>query len=86
MRRRNSVLRISAPVQCSDGLYSPPPPRRYFGELALLYDQPRAATVVAATACVCATLERDAFERLLGPVQHILTRDAANYANYSALL
>ena len=57
-----------------------------FGELALLYDQPRAATVVAATACVCATLERDAFERLLGPVQHILTRDAANYANYSALL
>lgn len=40
-----------------------------FGELALLYDQPRQASVVAATECTCASLDRESFNRLLGPLE-----------------
>lgn len=38
----------------------------FFGELALLHDAPRAATVVSTSACSCLTIERKAFTRLLG--------------------
>ena len=51
----------------------------FFGELALLKDQPRAASVVAKGRCVCLTLDRGAFERLLGPCQDILDRAEAAY-------
>ena len=37
----------------------------YFGEMALLSDQPRNATVRTLTPCVCLSLQRDLFERLL---------------------
>jgi len=37
----------------------------HFGELALLYDQPRKATVVADTRVVCAALDRNSFNRLV---------------------
>ena len=46
----------------------------YFGELALLDDKPRAATVVSKTAVKVAQLGRDGFKRLLGPVQDIMRR------------
>ncbi|KAG2193812.1 hypothetical protein INT47_002562 [Mucor saturninus] len=51
----------------------------YFGELALLNDEPRAATVVAHGRLKCATLGRKAFIRLLGPVMDILKRNSENY-------
>lgn len=41
----------------------------FFGELALLNDKPRAASVVAKTDCKVAKLGRDGFKRLLGPVE-----------------
>lgn len=41
----------------------------YFGELALLNDKPRAASVVARSDCKVAKLGRDGFKRLLGPVE-----------------
>lgn len=46
----------------------------YFGELALLDNKPRAATVVSKTAVKVAQLGRDGFKRLLGPVQDIMRR------------
>ncbi|KAG0173356.1 hypothetical protein DFQ30_008229 [Apophysomyces sp. BC1015] len=51
----------------------------YFGELALLNDSPRLATVVAHGRLKCATLGKKAFTRLLGPVLDILKRNSENY-------
>ena len=44
----------------------------YFGELALLDDKPRAASIVAKSDVKVARLGRDGFKRLLGPVEMIL--------------
>lgn len=44
----------------------------FFGELALLNDKPRAASVVAKTDCKVAKLGRDGFKRLLGPLEGIM--------------
>ncbi|KAH6652699.1 camp-dependent protein kinase regulatory subunit [Truncatella angustata] len=46
----------------------------FFGELALLNDAPRAASVVSATNVKVATLGKSAFARLLGPVEGIMRR------------
>lgn len=46
----------------------------FFGELALLNDQPRAASIRASTDVKVATLGKNAFQRLLGPVEGILRR------------
>lgn len=46
----------------------------YFGELALLDDKPRAASVIAKSAVKVARLGRDGFKRLLGPVEQIMRR------------
>ncbi|KAL2000033.1 hypothetical protein VTN02DRAFT_3645 [Thermoascus thermophilus] len=46
----------------------------YFGELALLDDKPRAASVISKTEVKVARLGRDGFKRLLGPVEDIMRR------------
>ncbi|PYH43551.1 cyclic nucleotide-binding domain-containing protein [Aspergillus saccharolyticus JOP 1030-1] len=46
----------------------------YFGELALLDDKPRAASIVARSEVKVARLGRDGFKRLLGPVEDIMRR------------
>ncbi|KAJ3188161.1 hypothetical protein HDU85_005311 [Gaertneriomyces sp. JEL0708] len=55
----------------------------YFGELALLSEKPRRATVIAKGRIKCATLGKKAFVRLLGPVVDIIKRNASNYLTYS---
>ncbi|CEL97648.1 unnamed protein product [Vitrella brassicaformis CCMP3155] len=54
----------------------------YFGELALIADKPRAATVRATSDCSCLSINREDFVRLLGPIQDILQRNADLYVKY----
>ena len=54
----------------------------FFGELALLNDVPRAASVYADGDCTCKCLHRDTFVRLLGPCEDILKRSAENYMKH----
>ena len=51
----------------------------FFGELALIRGEPRAANIVATSQLKCATLDRRAFKRVLGPIEDILKRDAEKY-------
>ena len=47
----------------------------YFGELALLDNKPRAASVVAKGDVKVALVGKDGFQRLLGPVEGIMMRN-----------
>lgn len=57
----------------------------YFGEIALLLDRPRAATVTAASQLKCVKLDRARFERVLGPCADILKRNIQRYNSYVSL-
>ena len=57
----------------------------YFGEIALINDSPRAATVTAVGAVKCVTLDTKAFIRLLGPVLDLLKRNMGEYKKYEHL-
>jgi len=54
-------------------------PGNYFGEIALLCNRPRVATVVAKGTLKCAKMDRARFERVLGPIQDILKRNIPRY-------
>jgi cGMP-dependent protein kinase 1 len=59
-KRRNSV-----PLKLKEGAY--------FGERALLTNEPRGADVICSSdECVCLTLDREAFDTLLGPMRDII--------------
>lgn len=51
----------------------------YFGELALITDNPRAVTVTAVGKTTCGCLDVQAFERLLGPCKEIMSRNVELY-------
>lgn len=55
----------------------------YFGELALMKDEPRAATVKTIQDCTFLTLERNTFKRLLGPLELILKKNSELYQKFS---
>lgn len=57
-------------------------PGQYFGELALLKNEPRAANVFAKTNLKLAMIDRNSFKRLLGPLDDILLRNMESYMNY----
>jgi cAMP-dependent protein kinase regulator len=54
----------------------------YFGERALIKNEPRAANVVAKTECTVVSLDRHSFKRLLGPIEEILKRNMDLYEKY----
>ena len=56
-------------------------PTTYFGEMALVENQPRSASVYASDTgdIRVAFLERESFERLLGPCLDIMKRNMATY-------
>lgn len=54
----------------------------YFGELALLNDAPRAAGIKATSKLKVCSIERDAFKRLLGPLEDLLKKNSAKYDKY----
>lgn len=60
-------------------------PSDYFGEIALLLDRPRAATVVARGPLKCVKLDRARFERVLGPCADILKRNIQLYNSFVSL-
>ena len=55
-------------------------PGDYFGERALLKNEPRAASVIAASSTLkVVTLDRNSFYRLLGPLDHLLKIRISTY-------
>ncbi|XP_076345277.1 cAMP-dependent protein kinase regulatory subunit-like isoform X2 [Tachypleus tridentatus] len=60
-------------------------PSDYFGEIALLLDRPRAATVKADGPLKCVKLDRARFERVLGPCADILKRNMVQYNSLISL-
>lgn len=62
-------------------------PGDYFGEIALITKQPRAATVRATgEGCTVLSISKDAFENILGPIKDQLIRDIAKYPKYADLI
>lgn len=57
-------------------------PSDYFGEIALLFDRPRAATVKAKGPLKCVKMDRGRFERVLGPISDILKRNVTQYNSF----
>lgn len=57
-------------------------PGDYFGERALMKNEPRAANVIAKTDCVVLSLDRHSFKRVMGPIEEILKRNMAVYDNF----
>ena len=56
----------------------------YFGEIALLKNEPRAASIIADTDVTALYLNRQMFNRLLGPLKDILKRNMELYVKYKA--
>ena len=62
-------------------------PGDYFGEISLITDQPRAASVIAAPGgCRCVYLDRPTFIRLFGPCMDLLKRNMEQYKKYEQVI
>lgn len=57
-------------------------PGDYFGERALLKNEPRAANIIAKNQLQVVALDRHSFKRLLGPMEEILKRNMSLYKQY----
>jgi cAMP-dependent protein kinase regulator len=82
VRRRNSWKLLQNEEASEVGRLGP---SDYFGEIALLLDRPRAATVVARSPLKCVKLDRARFERVLGLCADILKRNITQYNSFVSL-
>jgi len=57
-------------------------PGDYFGELALIKGEPRAASILAKSELKLISLDRNSFKRLLGPIEDILKRNSQKYTKF----
>eukprot|EP01125_Pyxidicula_operculata_P011321 TRINITY_DN3710_c0_g1_i1.p1 TRINITY_DN3710_c0_g1~~TRINITY_DN3710_c0_g1_i1.p1 ORF type:complete len:754 (+),score=158.93 TRINITY_DN3710_c0_g1_i1:48-2309(+) len=58
----------------------------YFGELALLLNEPRQATVTSVGTVKCLTIGREHFNQVMGPCEDILRRNIGGYKSYEQLI
>ena len=54
----------------------------YFGEIALIQNTVRQASIRTMTSCKILWIDRNTFKRLLGPVEEILSRNMEKYKKY----
>jgi cAMP-dependent protein kinase regulator len=54
----------------------------YFGERALLKNEPRAANIIAVTDCKVVSVERHCFKRLMGPLDELMRRRMETYEKF----
>lgn len=54
----------------------------YFGEIALIKNTVRQASIKTMTKCKLMSIDRDSFKRLLGPIEDILMRNMDRYKKY----
>lgn len=54
----------------------------FFGERALIKNEPRAANVIAVTDCVLVSLDRHSVKRLLGDMETLLKRNFDIYEKF----
>lgn len=80
------IVQGSADVFINGKMVNSLGPGDYFGELALLHNAPRSATVVAKAPLQCVALEAAAFRRLLGPLSDLLKRNEEKYQHYRPLI
>eukprot|EP01006_Ploeotia_vitrea_P057577 TRINITY_DN68190_c4_g1_i2.p2 TRINITY_DN68190_c4_g1~~TRINITY_DN68190_c4_g1_i2.p2 ORF type:complete len:690 (-),score=428.08 TRINITY_DN68190_c4_g1_i2:1369-3438(-) len=59
-------------------------PGDFFGELALIRDEPRAANVISVGECEVVSLDRDTFQRMMGPLQDLIDRQQSEYSKKEA--
>lgn len=55
----------------------------YFGEMALLKEEPRMATVIALNTLKIVRIDRATFRQILGPLEELMKRDKSNQARRS---
>jgi len=58
----------------------------YFGELALLNNEPRQASVIAKDNVKCLTIGREHFDQVMGPCEDLLRRNIGSYKSYEELV
>jgi len=78
---KSGKVKVSHKVSGSEETMAELEAGAFFGEMALLNDEKRQATVTAGENCECLMLDRAAFDECLGPLKDIMEREAGRRAS-----